>query len=134
MAKGGERGFTVVELLIAIALFGIVMPSVILGVMALVQINDRAGDLSQANMIAESKIESLRSLGYTSLVTGTTSFVSELPTTFDDPRSASYTVSNFNNSATSGMKEISVAISYNSYGKTVSLQYKSIIGELGISQ
>lgn len=128
------QGFTVVELLIAIALFGVVMPSIIIGVMSLVMINDRAGDLSQANVIAESKIESIRSAGYNSLVNGSTSFVEELPATFDGPKSASYTVADFNGSATSGMKEITVSISYNSYGRTISLDYKSIISELGIAQ
>jgi prepilin-type N-terminal cleavage/methylation domain-containing protein len=129
-----QKGFTVIELMIAIALFGIVMPSIITAILSLNAINDRAGDLLYANTIAEGKIESLRSAGYNSLTLGTTDFSSELPPTLDNPRSASYTISSFENDVTSGVKEIDITISYSSYGKAITQNYKSLISELGIAQ
>jgi prepilin-type N-terminal cleavage/methylation domain-containing protein len=133
MVSGGrQKGFTVVEILIAIGLFGVIMPGIILAVMALNIMNDRAGDLSYANTIAEGKIEALRSAGYNSLTTGsTTTFTSELPASFDDPRSATYSVTA---GPVTGTKVVDITLSYNSYGKTISLSYKALFSELGIAQ
>ena len=42
--KGGE-GFTIIELMVSIGLFGIIAPSIVLSVVAINQLNDRAADL-----------------------------------------------------------------------------------------
>jgi type II secretory pathway pseudopilin PulG len=129
--KRVESGFTVVELLIAIGLFGMVVPSIILGVLSLNQINDRAKDLTHANIIAENKIETLRSAGYNSLVVGSTvDFVSELPDTFTSPKSAGYTVTE----PETGLRRVDIAIQYTDHSISRTLNYSSIISELGVSQ
>lgn len=134
MVKGRaqQAGFTVLEVLIGIGLFGLIMPSIILGVVSVSQLNDRAADLTRANVIAEQKFEELRSQGYNSLVAGgpPVDFSGDLDASFTQPRSAAYTVT----SSTAGLKEIEIAISYTDRGTTRNLAYKTIMSELGVAQ
>lgn len=125
-----RSGFTVVELLLGIALFGIITPSIYLAILSINDVNDRASDLSYANLLAEAKLESLRSAGYNSLSTGTVSFSNELPATFTTPKNAEYTVTQ----PTLGLKRIDITIQYNDKGRTRTLKYASLMSELGVAQ
>ncbi len=125
-----DKGFTVVELMLGIAVFAIVTPAIIQSVISLNGLNDRASDLTYANIIAENKIESLRSDGYNALVDGTYDFSADLPASFTPPRIASYTIS----SPVTGVKDLLVSIQYTDDGVDRILEYKSSIGELGVSQ
>lgn len=127
-----QRGFTVVEIIIGIVLFGIIMPGVILAVMELADINDRAADLSRANILAEKKIETLRSQGYNTMIpTGTPyDFSNELDPSFGPPRSASYTVTEVQ----PGLKRVDVAITYEEKYRTRNLNYSTLMSELGVAQ
>jgi prepilin-type N-terminal cleavage/methylation domain-containing protein len=125
-----SKGFTVIEVMIGIGLFGIIVPSIIMVIVSLNQLNDRAADLTFANVIAENKIESLRSAGYNSLNDGTYDFTGELGVTFTEPRHAEYIIS----SPETGIKLIEVAINYTQQGVLRELQYKSLISELGVAQ
>ncbi len=125
-----EEGFTVVEVLIGIGLFAVIVPSIVLAIVSLNQLNDRAADLTYANMIAENKIESLRSAGFNSLADGTYDFSSDLLPTFTQPREANYVIT----TPASGIKEIEVNINYTQQGILRELQYKSLISELGVAQ
>jgi len=124
------NGFTVLEVLIGIGLFGIIMPSILLSVVQVNRLNDKAKDLTQANILAEQKMETLRSAGFNALNIATVDFTNELSQSFTEPRSATYTVT----SPYSGIKEIEVVIQYNDQGQTRTLSYKSLIGELGVAQ
>ena len=128
--KRGSRGFTVVEVLLAIAIFAIVVPVIVLATVTLVQINQNAINLSFANIIAENKIESLRSAGYNSIAIGTTDFASELPASFGSTKTATYTVTQ----ATTAVKDITVTITYKALTKTVTLNFKTFVSELGVGQ
>lgn len=130
MRKLQDEGFTIVELLLAIAMFAIIVPALIIGITNLTAINNRARDLALVNMIAQNKIEMLRSAGYNSIPTGTTDFSSELPATLASPKSASYTVAN----PSAGIKEVSITISYKDYQRTKTVPYKSIVSEIGVGQ
>lgn len=131
LMKKLESGFTVVELLIAIGLFGLVAPSIVLGVLTLNQVNDRAADLTLANSLAENKLEGLRSAGYNSLSVGsTTDFTSDLPATFTEPRSASYAITE----PTTGLRRIDITIQYTDHSISRTLHYSSLMSELGVSQ
>jgi prepilin-type N-terminal cleavage/methylation domain-containing protein len=125
-----QRGFTVVEIMLGIALFGLIVPSIVFSVVSLNQLNDRAADLTFANVIAENKIESLRSAGYNSLVDGTYDFSADLTPTFTEPKAASYTIT----TPELGVKEIEVNIDYTQQGILRELNYKSLISELGVAQ
>lgn len=124
------NGFTVIEVLIGIGIFAVVAPSIIFAIVSLNQLNDRAADLTFANVLAEKKIESLRSAGYNSLVDGSYDFTGELTPTFTAPRQANYIVT----TPESGIKEIEVNIEYTQEGTLRQLQYRSLISELGVAQ
>lgn len=130
VSKKNEQGFTVIELLIAIAVVGILVPTLVGFVTTLDRLNDRARDYSLVNSLAENKIESLRSAGFSSISSGTTSFSGELPVTLGNPKSANYIVTTPN----TGMKQVDMTISYNDHGTTQTLQYRTYIGELGVGQ
>jgi prepilin-type N-terminal cleavage/methylation domain-containing protein len=130
MSDKHEQGFTIVELLLAIAMFAIIVPALIVGITNLTAINNRARDLALVNMLAQNKVEQLRSKGYNSVPLGTVSFTSELPGTLASPKNATYTVTNPSN----GIKEIGVTISYKDYRNTKTVQYKTIISEIGVGQ
>ncbi len=125
-----QLGFTVIEVMIGIALFAVIVPSIIFAVVSLNQVNDRAADLTFANVLAENKIESLRSAGYNSLTDGTYDFTADLTPTFTLPRQANYIIT----SPETGIKQIEVNIEYTDKGVLRQLQYKSLIGELGVAQ
>lgn len=125
-----SSGFTVIEVLIGIGLFGLIMPSIILALVGVARLNDRAGDLTRANILAEQKFESLRSAGYNSLSNGTVSFTNELDSSFSPPKSASYTVT----TPTTGVKAIEVSIQYTDQGQSRTISFKSQISELGVAQ
>lgn len=130
MVKRRSAGFTIVEVLIALGLFAIVVPLFTVAITSLTAINNRARDLTLANMVAQNKIEILRSAGYNSISEGTVDFTSELPSTLAEPRSASYEVT----APATGVKAVSVTISYKDYKNTNTVQYETIISELGVGQ
>lgn len=124
-----QRGFTVVEMLITLALFAMLIPTLTLGVSTLTQLNNRARDLTLISIIAENKIESLRSIGYNSIAVGSTTFTNELPAELASPKVATYTVTQG-----TGTKIINVSISYSDYRRTRTINYKSLVSETGVGQ
>jgi type II secretion system protein I len=130
MKKSTQHGFTIVELLLAIALFAILIPTVIVSLNSIAAANDNTKDTVIANIVAENKIEELRSFGYNSVNTGTVDFSSTLPQTLGSPRSASYTVTN----DTAGLKEVSLSITFTNRRGSHTLNYRTLIGELGVGQ
>src|ERR1700752_981244 len=87
-----NKGFTVIELLIAIGVIALSVPSLFVALRNLEAVNDRARDLALANIIISNKAEQVRSAGFNSLSAGTVDFSNELPGTLAGPKSASYTV------------------------------------------
>lgn len=126
----GQRGFTIIELLVVITIFGFAVPALAAGVNNLTVLNNRARDLALANLIAENKSEQLRNAGYNSLSTGTVDFSGELPAELASPKSGSYTVTR----PTAGLAEINISISYKDYSQIKTVNYKTIVGELGVGQ
>ena len=87
-----ESGFSLVELIVSIVLFGIVVLVVGQLINVLTQMNDDTNDRMIASTTVQNKIESLRSKGFMGVPVGTVDFSNELPNTLPTPRSASYTV------------------------------------------
>lgn len=128
--KTDERGFTIIELLVTIAVIGILVPSLMAFVSTLSRLNDRTRDITLVNSLAENKVESLRSIGYSGVNVGSTNFSSELPDSIASPKSATYTVTTPN----PGIKQIDMTITFNDHGINQSVQYRTLIGELGVGQ
>ncbi len=125
-----QKGFTVAEVIVGIVLFGILMPVIILTVMNLADLNDRASDLNRVNILAENKFEQLRNEGFNSLVNGTYVFTNELDVSINNPRSATYTIS----TPETGQKQIDINVTYAEKNQTRTLHYRSLISELGVAQ
>ncbi len=128
--KTSETGFTIVELLVAIAVGAIVTASLSQVVTSYVHLAQRGKYLNLANSYAEAKVEALRNAGYNSVGTGTTNISSELPAQLPPSRTASMTVS----SPSGGIKEVDISVSYNDQGHNNALSYTTYIGELGVGQ
>ena len=92
--------------------------------------NKRTASLTQANLAAGSKSEQIRSAGFNSLSEGTFDFSGELPASIPPPKSADYSVTLLS----PGLAEVQINLSYNDFGHTRSLQYKTLISELGVGQ
>ena len=125
-----DGGFTLVEVLVCIALAGIVIASLSQVTTTYVHISQRGRYLNLANAYAEAKIEALRNSGFNSLTVGTTSLTAELPSQLPPIRSASMTVSN----PFAGIDQVDLMISYNDQGQTNSYSYTTYVGELGVGQ
>lgn len=125
-------GFTIVEIITAVVIMGIIIPSVAFALTSLAVVDHEARDKALANLIAQNKIETLRSIGYNGLVPGTVSFTSSLPNTMGSPKNASYTVTA--DTPATGVAQVDISISYTEYKHTRSLSYRSYISELGVGQ
>jgi prepilin-type N-terminal cleavage/methylation domain-containing protein len=125
-----QNGFTIVELVVTIVIAGVIIPAVAISLTNLSVVNKIARDKALANMVVQNKVETLRSSGYNSLNNGTTSFVSDLPSTIGSPKSASYTVS----SPSTGIKQIDISVSFTEYRVTKNLKFRTYISELGVGQ
>ncbi len=130
MGKHKQAGFTAIELLVAIAVVGILVPTLVGFVNTLNRLNDRARDMAIINALVENKVEGLRSMGYTGLSNGTTQFTNELPASIGSPKTASYTVTTPN----AGIKQIDATVTYNDHGANKTISYRTYIGELGVGQ
>ena len=123
-------GFTIVELLVAIAVAGIVVISLSQVTTTYLHLSQRSRYLNLANSYVEAKAETLRNQGYNSISIGTSSLTSELPTQLPGSRAASMTVS----SPTAGIKQVDITVSYNDQGQSNSYSYTTYVGELGVGQ
>lgn len=130
MTKKKERGFTTIELLIAISMIGIIVPSIIGLITTINRLNDRANDMNIINSLVENKIETLRSVGFTGLENGTTTFTNELPEDIGNPKSAVYTIT----SPQPDIRQVDIQIDYTDHGKPQSAAYKTYVGEVGVGQ
>jgi prepilin-type N-terminal cleavage/methylation domain-containing protein len=128
--KNRQAGFTIVELLVAIAVGAVVIASLSQVVSSYIHTAQRGRYLNLANSYAEAKIEALRNQGYNSLSTGTTDVSSELPSQLPLGRSASMVVT----SPSGGIKEVVLNISYKDQGQTNNYTYTTYLGELGVGQ
>ncbi|MBI1857106.1 type II secretion system protein [Candidatus Saccharibacteria bacterium] len=125
-----SKGFTIIELLIAMGVMALTIPSLTISLLNLTTINNRSRDLALANIIISNKAEQIRSSGFNSLSATTTDFSSELPAELASPKNASYTVT----MPSSSIANITFTINYKDYNKTKTLTYKTIVSELGVGQ
>jgi prepilin-type N-terminal cleavage/methylation domain-containing protein len=125
-----SKGFTLVELMAAIALSAIFALSVSSLITNNAKLAQRGRDLAAANSFAEDKVESYRSQGYLGLALGTSNISSELPNELNSPRNASVNITQ----SSVSVKQIYLTIAFNDQGQSRTLNYTTYIGELGVGQ
>lgn len=128
--KYTSAGFTIVELLVSIAVGAIVIASLNQLVDGYLHVSQRGRYLSLANSFVEGKVEALRNTGFNSINPGTTDLSAELPAGLPPYRSASLQVT----TPSSGLKQVDISVTYQDQGLTNSYSYTSYIGELGVGQ
>jgi len=128
--KLDTKGFTIVELIVAIVVGPIIVGSAILLLVSHLHLSQRNRDLVIMNAYVENKVESLRSLGFAGLSDGTTSLSGELPAELSAPRSGSLQISTFS----TAVKRVNISINYNDQGASRTYSYSTLIGELGVGQ
>jgi prepilin-type N-terminal cleavage/methylation domain-containing protein len=125
-----SAGFTIVEILVAIAVGAILVTGLSNIVTTYVHISKRGQNLNLTNAFAEAKVEQLRNSGYNGLNVGTTSLTTQLPSKLPPSRTGSMVVT----LPESGLKLVKITVQYKEQGKTASHSYSSYVGELGVGQ
>ena len=128
--KTVESGFTIVELMVAIVVSGVVISSLSQVVTSNLHLSQRGRFLSLANAYVEAKVEGVRNNGYNALPTGTTSLKSEMPSGLPSNKNGTMTVT----SPQAGIKKVDITVSYTDQGKPYSFSYTTYLGELGVGQ
>lgn len=128
--KNASGGFTLVELLVSIAVGAIVVASLNLVVTGYLHLAQRGRYLTLANSYVEGKVEALRNNGYNALSTGTSSLTSELPSQLPPNSSSSMQVT----MPSDGLKKVDISVSYKDQGVTNTYAYTTYLGELGVAQ
>ena len=130
MSLHNTSGFTIVELLVTLMACAIMIGGVSVAVNSQSVIAQRHRDLVIANSYANGKVESLRSKGFLGLSAGTTDVTSELPSELKAPRSGTLVVS----AESASVWRAALTVSYSERGSTRTLEYTTLIGELGVGQ
>lgn len=130
--KANAGGFTIVELLISIAISALFIAGVSAMLTNNARLAQRDRDASVVNSYSENKIEELRSIGYLGLnaAGAPVDITSELPVELQAPRNASLTITQQSTS----VKKAVLSITYNDVGKPKTQSYATFIGELGVGQ
>lgn len=128
--KISSKGFTLVEVLVCIVVAAVIIGTLSQVVTNYVHLSKKGRYMNIANSYVEAKVESLRNSGYNSISIGTTNLKSELSTQLPPSRDASMTIS----TPQAGIKQVSINVSYKEGGQTISNDYTTYIGELGVGQ
>ncbi len=124
------QGFTIVELLVTIAVAGIMIGSLSQVVTTYIHTAQRGRYLNLANSYVEAKVEALRNIGYNAISLGTTNLTPELPSQLPLRSTATMVVTSPEN----GIKQADITITYNDQGTSNSYSYTTYVGELGVGQ
>lgn len=128
--NSSSAGFTIVEILVAIAVGAVLVAGLSNIVTTYVNISKRGQNVNLANAFAEAKVEELRNSGYNGLTVGTMSLTTQLPNKLPPSRTGTMVVT----LPEAGLKLIKITVKYKEQGKTASHSYTSYIGELGVGQ
>lgn len=126
-----KKGFGLAELVVGIALFGIISIAIINLSTLIINVQTYSRYRESATLAAQREIETLRNSNYTSLADGQTiDFTSDLPEFLPSGKSGTVEISE----PADGLKRADVTVTYFQAGTDKQIILTAIIGELGITQ
>lgn len=126
-----EDGFTLVELITAVVVLGIIGASVTGLFLNIQQTQIATNYLESATRAAQREIESLRNSNYNNLTPGSTlSFTNSLPGDLPNDRTGTVAVSE----PTPGVRRVDVTVTYTHEDRLRTVALSSLIGVIGITQ
>ena len=126
-----QEGFTLVELLAAIGIMGIMVIAIVSLYITIENTQSRSYHLEIATRAGEKQIESLRNSQYGALVPDTSiDFSNDLPDELPEPKTGTVDVSE----PELGLRRVDVTITYNERGGDKTVKQSSFIGIIGIGQ
>lgn len=125
-----QAGFTLLELLVTILVFGVIAGSISVMFNSIRSIQRQTAYMETANRAAQAEVESLRNNNYNQLTPGVDiSFTAKLPSNLPG-RSGTVKVSE----PVPGLRRVDVTVSYKTGSKTNKVALSSLIGVIGIAQ
>lgn len=125
-----NQGFTLIEIVIATALSGLLVISVTNLFIVVEDVQRQTQRMELATRAGEQKIEDLRNNHYNTLEPGTTiDFTSELPLQLDDPSGTAKITE-----PEPGLRRLDVNVTYYDGKRERMVDLTTIIGNVGISQ
>jgi prepilin-type N-terminal cleavage/methylation domain-containing protein len=125
-----ESGFTLVEVIVTIAVLGITTASISSVFVGIQNVQRQNSYLDSANRAAARQIESLRNDSYSTLVAGSTiDFTDQLPAVLP-----SATGTALISSPSTDLRRVDATVTYESQGRIRTVTQSSMIGEIGITQ
>src|SRR3989338_8812127 len=118
-----QSGLTVVELIVAIVVGAIFAGSANLIIVQHTHLAQRGRDLSLANAYVESKVEEIRSIGFSGLSNGTVDITNELPSDLKAPHTASIAITN----QSTAVKKVVISLTYNDQGANRNYSYTTYV-------
>lgn len=131
MLEKKQSGFTLLELLVTIAVFGFFVVGIINLYIGIEESQRKSYHLEVATRAGEAQIESLRNSQYGNLEADSEIvFTDQLPADLPEPRSAIVNVSE----PEPGLKKVDVSITYKDGRGSNTVRQSSFIGIVGIGQ
>lgn len=131
MTGSKDSGFTLVELIVTISIFGLLIIGIANLYMTIESTQRKSYHLEIATRAGEKQIESLRNIQYGSLEPDTTiDFTSDLPEDLPDPKTGTVAISE----PEDGIRRVDVTITYKDTNGIKTVKQSSLIGALGIGQ
>ena len=128
--KDGQNGFTVVEIVVTIAVAAVILLSLNTALNAFLHLGQRGRYLSLESSFVEAEVETLRNNGYNSIGIGTTSLTSQMPSALPPSRTGTLVVTQ----PQAGIKQVDITVTYIDQKATQSFAYTTYIGEIGVGQ
>lgn len=131
MTGSKESGFTLVELIVTISIFGLLIIGIVNLYMTIESTQRKSYHLEIATRAGEKQIESLRNIQYGNLEPDTTiDFTDELPEDLPEPKTGTVAISE----PEDGIRRVDITITYKDTSGTKTVKQSSLIGALGIGQ
>ncbi|MEX0932142.1 MAG: type II secretion system protein [Candidatus Saccharimonadales bacterium] len=127
-----QAGFTLVELLVATVVTGMMIIGIASLFLYVSSTQGRANRLLLATQAAENKIENFRNNHYNSLPLSPPAidFTNELPPELGEPRSASAVISE----PQTGLKRIEISVTWSEGSRDRTVELSTLISNIGIAQ